>query len=187
MSDVLVLNADAQPLSVLPISTLSWQEAIKVYFLDRVSIVDTYPDWVINSPSLKLHVPSIIMLRDYVKIGKGVRFSRYNLFLRDDFLCQYCQKDYSSKIYELTLDHFVPRSKGGKTVWNNSVSSCSACNTRKANHSEMKPKKLPYKPTYYELADKRRNFPIQIPQMSWNVYLQWPEELITLKNYKKKY
>ena len=181
MSDVLVLNADGQPLSVLPISTLTWQEAIKVYFLDRVAIVDTYSDWVITSPSMQMDVPSIIMLRDYVKIGKSVRFSRYNLFLRDNFECQYCQKDYSSKMYELTLDHYIPRSKGGKTIWNNSVSACSTCNTKKANHNEMKPKQLPYKPTYYELADKRRRFPIHIPDMNWNQYLQWPEELITLR------
>lgn len=185
MADVLVLNADAQPLSVLPIATLTWQDAIKVYFLDRVSIVDTYSDWTINSPSMRMKVPSIIMLRDYVKIGKTVRFSRYNLFLRDDFQCQYCHKDFSTKIYELTLDHYVPRSHGGKTVWNNSVSACSACNTKKANHREMKPKVLPYKPTYYELADKRRKFPIHIPSMDWNEYLQWPEELVNIRGEKK--
>lgn len=185
MADVLVLNADAQPLSVLSISTLSWQEAIKVYFLDRVSIIEKYSDWIITSPSMKMHVPSIIMLRDYIKVGKSVRFSRYNLFLRDDFMCQYCQKDFSGKAYELTLDHFVPRSHGGKTVWDNSVAACSACNTKKANQREMKPKQYPYKPTYFELAEKRKKFPIQIPQMSWNQYLQWPEDLIVLRNNNK--
>lgn len=181
MAHVLVLNADAQPLSVLPISTLDWQEAIKVYFLDRVTILEHYEDWVVNSPSLKINVPSIVMLNDYVKISKAVRFSRYNLFLRDGFQCQYCQGDFTHKHYDLTLDHVVPRSHGGKTTWSNSTSACSKCNTAKANHSHMKPKTAPYKPTYYELADARRKFPIYIPKMSWNDYLQWPEELVQIR------
>lgn len=177
---VLVLNADAQPLSILPISTLDWQEAVKVYFLDRVTIIENYDDWSIHSPSFEMPVPSIIMLHDYVKVSKAVRFSRYNLFLRDGFKCQYCEKEYHGMHHELTLDHFIPRSHGGKTTWDNSVTACGDCNTRKANHTHMKPKVKPYKPTYYELADKRRKFPVIIPKMSWNDYLQWDPELITV-------
>lgn len=182
MSRVLVLNADAQPLSILPISTLDWQEAVKVYFLGRVTILENYDDRVIRSPSFEMQIPSIIILNDYVKISKAVRFSRYNLFLRDSFKCQYCEKNFDGMHHDLTLDHVVPRSHGGKTVWDNSVAACTSCNTRKANHSHMKPKSRPYKPTYYELADKRRQFPVIIPKLSWNDYLQWPEESITISN-----
>ena len=182
MSHVLVLNADAQPLSILPLSLLDWQEAVKVIFLGRVDVLEEYADWTIRSPSIEMNVPSIIMLHDYVKVSKSVRFSRYNLFLRDMFKCQYCMENFVDNHHELTLDHVVPRSSGGKTTWVNSVAACSVCNTRKANHSHMKPKIAPRKPSYFELADKRRAFPIAIPEMSWNYYLQWPEALIKIRN-----
>lgn len=181
MSEVLVLNADAQPLSILPISSLCWQEAVKLLFIGRVDVIEAYNDWIVHSPSTEMAVPSILMLHDYVKVSKAIRFSRYNLFLRDNFMCQYCEVDYSEKYNDLTLDHVVPKSDGGKTNWANVVASCAACNTRKANHYAMKPKIAPRKPTYFELAGKRKAFPITIPDMQWNQFLQWPEELIKIR------
>lgn len=181
MADVLVLNADAQPLSILPISSLTWQDAIKVLFLGRVDIIQEYEDWIIHSPSTVMKVPSVMMLRDYVKVSKAVRFSRYNLFLRDNFRCQYCEVDFSERYHDLTLDHVLPKSHGGKTNWANVVAACAACNTKKANHFEMQPKIAPKKPTYYELANKRKAFPIYIPEPSWNNFLQWPEDLLKIR------
>ena len=85
----LVLNADYRPLSYYPLSLWPWQEAIKAKWLDRVDIVAEYED-VVRSPSTELKIPSVVVLKDYVKPMKRVAFTRFNLFLRDEFRCQYC-------------------------------------------------------------------------------------------------
>ena len=85
----LVLNADYRPLSYYPLSLWTWQDAIKAVWADRVDIVAQYDQWV-HSPSTEIRIPSVIVLRDYVKPQKRVAFTRFNLFLRDEFRCQYC-------------------------------------------------------------------------------------------------
>ena len=121
----LVLNADYRPLSYYPLSLWSWQDSIKSVYLDRVSIVSYY-DRVIRSPSFSMKLPSVIALKSYIRPQSNPNFTRFNVFLRDKFTCQYCgSKD------ELTFDHLLPRSKGGKTNWNNVVTACSDCNVKK--------------------------------------------------------
>ena len=95
----LVLNADYRPLSYNPLSLWPWQEAIKAAWLDRVAIVAEY-DQTVRSPSIEIRIPSVVVLKDYVKPQKRVAFTRFNLFLRDEFHCQYC----GSK-GDLTFDH----------------------------------------------------------------------------------
>jgi hypothetical protein len=85
----LVLNADYRPLSYYPLSLWPWQEAIKAAFLDRVQIVAEY-DAVVHSQRQEFRIPSVVVLKDYVKPQKRVAFTRFNLFLRDQFCCQYC-------------------------------------------------------------------------------------------------
>ena len=85
----LVLNADFRPLSYFPLSLLSWQDAITAVFKDHVSVVAEYDKWV-SSPSTKMRLPSVVALRDYVPMPKRVAFTRFNVFLRDRFRCQYC-------------------------------------------------------------------------------------------------
>ena len=85
----LVLNADYRPLSYYPLSLWPWQEAVKAKWLDRVDIVAEYDDYV-HSPSMQIRIPSVVVLKDYVKPQKRVAFTRFNLFLRDEFCCQYC-------------------------------------------------------------------------------------------------
>ena len=85
----LVLNADYRPLSYYPLSLWPWQEAVKAVWLDRVNIVAEY-DECVHSPSMKIRIPSVVVLKDYVKPQKRVAFTRFNLFLRDEFRCQYC-------------------------------------------------------------------------------------------------
>ena len=121
----LVLNADYRPLSYYPLSLWSWQDSIKSVFLDRVSIVSYY-DRIIRSPSLSMKLPSVIALKSYIRPQTHPNFTRFNVFLRDKFSCQYC----GSKS-ELTFDHLLPRSKGGKTNWDNVVTACSSCNVKK--------------------------------------------------------
>ena len=98
----LVLNADYRPLSYYPLSLWCWQDAVKATFLDRVQIVAEY-DAHVHSPTFQMKIPSVVVLRDYVKPQRKVAFTRFNLFLRDEFTCQYC----GAKT-DLTFDHVVP-------------------------------------------------------------------------------
>jgi len=105
----LVLNADYRPLNYYPLSLWSWQNAVKAVFLDRVNTVCQY-ERLISSPSVSFQLPSVVSLKSYVKPPTHPAFTRFNVFLRDGFSCQYCgSKD------ELTFDHLIPRSQGGRT------------------------------------------------------------------------
>ena len=85
MSDTLLLNQDYSPISILPLSVIGWQHAIKLMFLGRVNVIETYPNWLIRSEKLTINVPSVCVTKDYFHYKKGVRFSRYNMYLRDLF------------------------------------------------------------------------------------------------------
>ena len=128
----LVLNADYQPLSYYPLSTWSWKNALKAVFLERVNVVSQYNE-VVRSPSVTLKLPSVVSLKDYIPLPEKAAFTRFNVFLRDKFRCQYCLKSF--KVEELTFDHVTPKSRGGKTTWENVVTACRKCNTYKGNKS----------------------------------------------------
>ena len=171
----LVLNADYRPLSYYPLSLWSWQEAIKAAWLDRVDVVAEYDD-VVRSPSMQIRIPSVVVLKDYVKPQKRVAFTRFNLFLRDEFRCQYC----GSK-GELTFDHVVPRSAGGVTSWQNVVAACAPCNLRKGSRSLRQAgfalRKPPRQPGAEELRNMGRKFPPNYLHDSWMDFLYWDAEL----------
>ena len=124
----LVLNADYRPLSYYPLSLWSWQDTVKSVFLDRVIIVSNY-DRTIRSPSFDMKLPSVIALKDYIVPQTKPSFTRFNVFLRDKFSCQYCGSN-----EELTFDHLLPRSKGGER-WdaNNCTTACRSCNQLKGS------------------------------------------------------
>ena len=124
-----------RPLSYFPLSLWGWQETIKAVFLDRVNIVAEY-DISVKSTSFSMKLPSVISLKKFIPIKKNIPFTRFNLFLRDGFRCQYCNTKH--KASELTFDHVIPKSKGGKTTWDNVVTSCRICNTMKGNKSLKK-------------------------------------------------
>jgi 5-methylcytosine-specific restriction endonuclease McrA len=84
----LVLNADFRPLSYFPLSLLPWQDAVTAVVKDTVAVVAEYDEWV-SSPSTRIRLPSVVALRDYIPMHKRVAFSRFNVFLRDRFKCQY--------------------------------------------------------------------------------------------------
>jgi len=174
----LVLNADFRPLSYFPLSVWSWQDAIKAVFLDRVSVLSEY-DREVHSPSATMRLPSVIALRDYIPTRRRPAFTRFNVFLRDSFACQYCGDQYPTP--ELTFDHVVPRSRGGRTTWENVVTACGDCNLRKGSHlpreCRMFPRMAPTQPTTWELQENGRAFPPNYLHQSWRDYLYWDSEL----------
>ncbi|HNJ47838.1 MAG TPA: HNH endonuclease, partial [Novosphingobium sp.] len=125
----LVLNADYTPLSYYPLSLWPWQTAIKAVFLERVDIVASYGREV-HSPSWTMQIPSVIALRQYVKPSEHPAFTRFNLFLRDRFACQYCGSPHN-----LTFDHVIPRRLGGRTSWENVATACAPCNLKKGGRT----------------------------------------------------
>jgi len=171
----LVLNADYRPLSYFPLSIWSWKDTVKAVFLDRVNIVEEY-DQKVSSPSFEIKLPSIIALKDYIPHSHKPAFTRFNVFLRDKFSCQYC----GSK-NELTFDHLLPRSKGGKTNWDNVVTACSSCNVKKGGrlikNSGMTLNQWPFQPTTEDLHKNGKNFPPNFLHKSWMDYLYWDVEL----------
>ena len=171
----LVLNADYRPLSYYPLSLWPWQEAVKAAFLNRVTIVAEY-DQVVRSQRSELRIPSVVVLKDYVKPQKRVAFTRFNLFLRDQFCCQYCTAK-----GDLTFDHVLPRSRGGITSWENVVAACSPCNLRKGSktlkQSGLHLARMPRAPSAEEMQAHGRKFPPNHLHDSWLDYLYWDAEL----------
>ena len=171
----LVLNADHRPLSYFPLSLWSWQDAIKAVFLDRVNILAEY-DRAVHSPSFEMKLPSVVSLKSYVKPARNPAFTRFNVFLRDRFECQYCGDP-----EDLTFDHVIPRSRGGKTTWENVVTACAPCNLMKGGrlpqHIGMFPRIAPHRPSVNELRNNGRRFPPNHLHESWADYLYWDSEL----------
>jgi 5-methylcytosine-specific restriction endonuclease McrA len=171
----LVLNADFRPLSYYPLSLWSWQETVKAVFLDRVNIVSEY-ERTVRSPSSTIRLPSVVSLKTYVKPALYPAFTRFNVFLRDRFSCQYC-----GDREDLTFDHLIPRSRGGLTRWDNVVAACAPCNLAKGGAMPkdvgMFPSQHPYRPTVFELHRNGRLFPPNYLHDSWLDYLYWDTEL----------
>jgi len=175
----LVLNADYRPLSYFPLSICPWQDTVRDVFLGRVEIVSEYNDKVIRSPSFQMNLPSVVALKQYVKTKELPCFTRFNVFLRDKWICQYCGKEFIT--HELTFDHVIPRSRGGVANWDNIVTCCQRCNTLKGNtlpeESRMFPIKSPRQPSNMELYKNGKSFPSNFLHESWNDYLYWDVEL----------
>jgi 5-methylcytosine-specific restriction endonuclease McrA len=169
MSDVLILNANAQPISYLPLSVIQWKEAIRYMYHNKCDVLEWYDDWLVRSPSWETRVPAVIMMKEFVKQKSEVRFSKSNLYLRDQYICLYCDNQFSRS--NLTMDHVIPLSHGGKTNWENIATSCSSCNCAKGNKTIMKPKYKPYRPGYWELVRKRKQMEFTIKHPSWELFL----------------
>lgn len=177
-SPALVLNADFRPLSYFPLSLWSWQDVVKAVFLDRVNILSEY-DHVVRSPSFEMKLPSVIALKEFVPQSRRPAFTRFNVFLRDRFSCQYCDTRFPT--HDLTFDHVIPRSRGGRTSWENVVTACGACNLRKGNKMPtprgFMPIVKPVQPSTYLLQENGRAFPPNYLHDSWRDFLYWDSEL----------
>jgi 5-methylcytosine-specific restriction endonuclease McrA len=131
LSRALVLNSSYQPIKLI-----SWQKALCLWFQGKVEVLEYHPG-AARSASNSFRLPSVMRLKRYVTPRRTVRlkFSRENIYLRDNHTCQYCAKSFGVK--ELTLDHVVPASKFGRKDWTNVVTACRSCNHRKANRTPL--------------------------------------------------
>jgi 5-methylcytosine-specific restriction endonuclease McrA len=174
----LVLNADYRPLSFHPLSLWSWRDALTALMLDRVALVESY-DIQARSPSITVSIPSVVALKRYRKLDGFPAFTRYNIYLRDAFTCQYCAHEFPAEM--LTFDHIVPRSRGGRTTWENVVAACAVCNHTKGNRlpAEAKMPLLhrPRRPTKTELNRRAPDLRYRDYHHSWLDYLYWDSEL----------
>ncbi|OAN54588.1 HNH endonuclease [Paramagnetospirillum marisnigri] len=147
----LVLNADMQPLSWGPLSVWSWQDALVAVLQERVHQVCAY-DIEVHSASRAFRIPSVVALKSF-HVRKRVSFTRYHVFLRDRMRCQYCGRTFQPR--DLTFDHVVPRSRGGKTTWDNIVTCCHADNLKKGaktpREAGMRLLRPPFEPNPHQL------------------------------------
>ena len=159
-----------------PHRVISWQRAVVLLYLGKVEVLEEYDDWLV-APSTAIRTPAVVRLTKVrVSTKHKVRFSRMNIFTRDGFRCQYCGE--RKGMDELNYDHVVPRVRGGKTAWENIVTSCYACNDRKGSRTPdqagMKLLRKPFKPTSLPLAPVLR--PGKDVPSAWRVYCAFPED-----------
>jgi 5-methylcytosine-specific restriction endonuclease McrA len=160
---VLVLNSDYRALTVCNVP-----KAFLLVYTNKAEILTKVENEFLRSVSQALAMPSVIRLLSYVSIPyKGVMLSRQNIFKRDGNRCVYC-----GVRHDLTLDHVIPRSKGGKTSWTNLVTACKRCNARKGDFTpEAAGMKLPYKPFKPSFVVFLREF-AGANDDNWKPYLQ---------------
>ena len=147
---VLVLNRLWQPVNIV-----GTQRAFSLLLQDHAQVINTLDtsyrmmdcaEWLdysenevaeddeafVQTVRMRIRVPKVLLLREYAQLPvQEVKFTRENLFDRDNYRCQYCGNIYEAR--ELNMDHVIPRDKGGRTSWENIVTSCIKCNSRKAN------------------------------------------------------
>jgi 5-methylcytosine-specific restriction endonuclease McrA len=160
-----------------PLSIISWQRAITLLSLAKVDVVQEY-DASIRASTIVVQVPAVVRLRKaFRRHAKPVKFSRVNIYARDHYRCQYCGLVCTTN--ELTYDHVVPRSRGGRTTWENIVSACYACNRRKANRTPveagMKLLASPTRPTWMPAVQIRVSAK-SIPD-AWRDYVYWTGQI----------
>lgn len=170
--ETLVLTNTYEPHRVVP-----WQKAITMFFDGKVEVLSEY-DEDIRSVSITIKMPAVVRLvRAVRRARRGVRFSRANVLARDGFECQYCGARATSR--ELTFDHVVPRSQGGNTTWDNIVTACGRCNTRKGGRTPhqagMSLRKAPARPKdlptlFYKLELRG------VPE-AWKSWVWWQSDL----------
>jgi 5-methylcytosine-specific restriction endonuclease McrA len=142
-NDVLLLNQDYQPLSIC-----SLQRSLKLLFLEKAELLHDDPRRDLRTSQSRFSYPSVIRLRRYVHIPfNRIVLSRRNVMKRDQNTCQYC-----GSRSDLTLDHIMPRSRGGRDAWENLVTACNRCNVRKGNRTpeeaNMPLKREPFRPMH---------------------------------------
>ena len=175
MESTLLLNSSFEPLKVV-----SWQRAITMLFAGKVEVVEEYSRRI-HSVTFSVKLPSVIRLLKYVRVkpDRMVKFSRANIYARDNYSCQYCGG--SPAHHQLTFDHVIPVSRGGSKKWENIVTACTDCNRKKGGRTPREAGihliKRPIKPRWVPSLNLRlifRNAPD-----TWRDYMYWNVELET--------
>lgn len=170
MDHVLVLNASFEPLHII-----HWQKAMQLLFQGKVEVVEEY-EREIRTVSMTFRLPSVLRLLKFIPIKRKkniIRFSRANIFLRDDFTCQYCGR--KRPRHELTLDHVVPAVQNGLKTWDNIVTACIQCNQRKGGRTPQeagmrliaKPGRPEWLPTF------TIKYSLKSAPERWKLYFSW--------------
>jgi 5-methylcytosine-specific restriction endonuclease McrA len=168
MQHTLLISSSYEPLKII-----SWQKAITLMFLGKVDVLESY-ETQIHAPSLTMRLPAVVRLHRFIKlVPQRVKFSRQNLFFRDNYTCQYCHKPHPPG--QLTYDHVVPRSYGGKTSWTNIVTACKRCNHKKGNKPlhlvNFKLLRDPVEPKWMPMFAP--TFQVAAAPPVWRTYLAW--------------
>lgn len=147
----LLLNSSYEPMRIV-----SWQKALMLWFQGKVEVLE-YHSVFARSARSSHQLPSILRLKTYVRQRRqgGIRFSRENVYIRDDYTCQYCHEVYP--VRQLTLDHVVPASKMGQKTWTNVVTACRECNQKKAartpEQAQMPLRSTPAAPSWLPVVE----------------------------------
>ncbi|HIF33316.1 MAG: HNH endonuclease [Pirellulaceae bacterium] len=187
----LVLNRNWQPINVATVARaliMVWNESARVvdptdyqlYDWNAWSkLVPDHEEPFVQTVRQRFRVPEVVTLTQFDRLPtSAVTFSRRNVFKRDRFACQYCNKQPGSG--ELTIDHVLPRAQGGESSWTNCVLACLECNTRKADRTPMQakmrlrkqPARPTWKPLYSEHASRMQSWSKFISEAYWNVELE---------------
>ncbi|KAM0861752.1 hypothetical protein ACQ4PT_045681 [Festuca glaucescens] len=140
-------------LSYRPVNVVCWKRAICLEFTEKADVLEYY-DQTVSSPSGSFYIPAVLRVPQLLQVVKRRRvkqcLSRKNILYRDHFTCQYCPSE-----DDLTIDHVIPTSRGGKWEWENLVTACSRCNSRKGNktllQANMKLRKIPKAPKEFDI------------------------------------
>lgn len=173
MEKVLLLNLTYEPLKII-----NWKKAVTLLLLGKVEVVEEY-NREIHAVSFKIKLPSVVRLLKFVKWKKvAVKFSRQNIYERDNYSCQYCGRQMPPE--DLTYDHVIPKSRGGKTVWTNIVTCCVDCNRKKGGRTPeeagmtlIRPPEQPKWVPSLKITIGYKEVPT-----SWKDYLYWHVELV---------
>jgi 5-methylcytosine-specific restriction endonuclease McrA len=162
---VLVLNQNFEPLNVCNV-----RRALVLVLGGKAEVLELNHQ-IVRSATMSFHCPSVIRLSHLIKRPRPrARLSRREVFIRDNYTCQYC----GTRTRDLTLDHVIPRSKGGPHTWDNLVSACRGCNHRKGgkhlNETRMHLMRSPREPksnVYHMVYRYMQNGPLE----EWLIYL----------------
>lgn len=166
MKPALLLNATYEPLRIV-----AWKRAITLVLLDKAELIERH-DCEVRSAHDSFALPSVLRLTRRVDVPRhGVRFTRMNVYRRDGFRCQYCDRRFD--VDDLTFDHVVPQSRGGRTTWKNIVTSCGPCNREKGDRTPseagMPLRSEPGKPRWWPFSESSIN--IDKHPEDWRPYL----------------
>lgn len=192
---VLVLNADYRPFSYYPLSTAHWQQVMFLHVkgmttgIERFTVVEEYEDVYVHGginqkgERSQVRLPSVVAHKKFLKPPVRVPMTKFNVFLRDHFTCQYSGQKCSPA--KLSWDHVIPRCDGGGTTWENIVSAEQKINELKddmsvkefAKRHGYNLRKMPHTPSWGELYEKGKHYPPRYLHETWMDYLYWDAEL----------